>query len=82
MPQANKHLGQKIALFFAVLSYLGAVGCIAAVWMLEFDADQDPIKASLMASVVFFIGCGTVLHVIATAKLKGLLSGGGDIQQP
>lgn len=80
MPYIKKHLGQKIALFFAVLAYLGAVSCMAAIWMLEFGADQDPIKASLMASVVFFIGCGMVLQVIGSAKLSGLLSGSGDIE--
>lgn len=80
MKQSERHLGQKIAFAFAICAYLAAMGCVAVVWMMEFETEQDPIKASLMASVVFFIGCGVVLHVIGKANLKGLLSGSGDLE--
>lgn len=79
MDRTKKHIGQKIAFALAICAYLAAIGCVAVVWMTDFEAAQDPIKASLMASVVFFIGCGVVLHVIGSANLKGLLSGSGDL---
>jgi hypothetical protein len=34
-----------------------------------------------MASAVFFVGCGVVLHVIGTARLAGVLSGSGDLER-
>jgi hypothetical protein len=42
---------------------------------------QNPIRASLTASVVFFVGCGLVLHVSGTARLAGVLSGSGDLER-
>lgn len=80
MGQSQRHIGQKIAFAFAICAYLAAIGCVFAIQIMEFEAGQDPIKASLMASVVFFIGCGVVLHVIGKANLKGLLSGSGDLE--
>ena len=71
----NRHPGQKIAFALAVLCYLAAVGCAVGAAVYDSGRPSDPIQASLMASVVFFIGCGVVLHVIGTARLKGLLSG-------
>lgn len=41
---------------------------------------NDPVRGSLMAAVVFFVGCGVVLHIIGTANLKGVLSGSGEIE--
>lgn len=79
----EKHLGQKIAFVFAVLSYLAAAGCVIAAIMLP-GASNDPIRAAFMASVVFFAGCGIVLHVIGTARLKGILSSPAtsDVRSP
>ena len=74
----SKPIGQKIALGFAVLSYIGAIVCVLGA---VFYTDKDPndaVRAALMASVVFFVGCGVVLQVIGTARLKGLLSGSGE----
>lgn len=71
----EKHLGQKIAFLFAVLCYIAAVGCAATAVLLPGDVD-DPVRGAFMSSVVFFIGCGVVLHVIGTARLKGIISGG------
>ena len=42
------------------------------------DTGGDPIRASLMAAVVFFIGCGVVLQVFGTARLRGVLSVSGE----
>ena len=75
-----KTLGQKIAIVTAVLSYLAAVACVVIVIVREDAGQMDPVKASLLASVVFFVGVGYVLQVIGTARLKGILSrpGSGD----
>ena len=69
----KRHLGQKIAFAFAILCYLAAIGCAVTAFLLPGDGDV-PIRGAFMASVVFFVGCGIVLHVIGTARLKGLLS--------
>ena len=77
----QRPLGQKIAYAIAILCY--ALGLASALGALFYPADtpQDPIRASLMASVVFFVGCGVVLHVIGKAKLNGVLSGSGDLER-
>jgi uncharacterized membrane protein len=74
----SRPVGQKIALAFAVLSYIGAVICVIGAVYFSGHSEQDPVRAAFMASVVFFVGCGVVLQVIGTAKLKGILSGSGD----
>ena len=75
----SRPIGQKIALGFAILSYMGAVACALGAVFYTDDDPNDAIRAALMASVVFFIGCGVVLQVIGTARLRGLLSGSGDL---
>lgn len=70
----DKTIGQKIAYVVAWLCYLAGVACIAASILYDSPLPSDPIRASLIASVVFFAGCGVVLHVIATTRLKGLIS--------
>ncbi len=70
----KKTFGQKIAYLMAMLSFLAAAGCVVAVFVYQTTMELDPIRGSLMASVVFFIGVGVVLYVIGTARLKGLLS--------
>jgi cytochrome b subunit of formate dehydrogenase len=64
---------QKFIFVIAVLSYVAAAGTGVAAY-LHVGPANDPIEAALMASVVFFAGCGVVLHVIATTRLKGLLT--------
>jgi quinol-cytochrome oxidoreductase complex cytochrome b subunit len=62
---------QKILLVIAVISYLAAVACgVSAVYM--GVGSGNPIVASLMASVVFFIGVGIVLQVIGSGNLPNL----------
>jgi hypothetical protein len=39
-----------------------------------FPTPDNVIQASFMASVVFFVGCGIVLHAIATTRLKGIIT--------
>lgn len=77
----QRPLGQKIAYVIAMLCYaLGAASALGAVFY-PAETAQDPIRASLMASVVFLVGCGVVLHVIGTARLNGVLSGSGDLER-
>ena len=71
-------LGQKIALAIAYLCYATAVGCAVMAVVYDTQSESDPVQASFMAAIVFFVGCGVVLHVIGTARLHGVLSGSGD----
>ncbi|MCB1775681.1 MAG: hemerythrin family protein [Gammaproteobacteria bacterium] len=71
-------LGQKISLAIAYLCYAAAVGCGLTAALYDTQGESDPVQASFMAAVVFFVGCGVVLQVIGTARLHGVLSGSGD----
>lgn len=62
---------QKMLIVIAVISYLAAVGCAVAAVYMGVGSD-DPIVASLMASVVFFVGVGIVLQVIGSVSLPNL----------
>ena len=64
---------QKIVMGVAVLCYLAAFGFLLASLFYESRSESDPLHASFMASVIFFVGCGIVLHVIARTRLKGLI---------
>lgn len=79
MQHPQRSVGQKIAYAVAILCY--ALSAASALGAILYPADTllDPIRASLMASVVFFASCGVVLHVIGNARLKGVLSGSGDL---
>jgi len=70
----EKNLGQKIAYVIALLCYLAGGVLAVSAWLYEPEHGNDAVHASLMASVVFSVGCGIVLHVIATTRLKGILS--------
>ncbi len=70
----SKPLGQKIAIFFAAVSYVAAVGSAFAAYFAQGMNGHDPVRAAWMASVVFFCGCGIVLHVIGKARLKGIVT--------
>lgn len=77
----HRPIGQKIASVVAMLCYsLGAASALGAMFY-RAEVPQDPVRASLMASVVFFVGCGVVLHVIGTARLAGILSGDSEIER-
>ena len=76
----KRPIGQKISFAVAILCYMAAAACVLAAFLHPEAQSNDPIRAALMASVVFFVGCGIVLHVIGTARLKGVLSGSGDIK--
>jgi len=70
----EKTLGQKIAMAIAVLCYIAGIGCAVGAALYPVRGAYDAIQASLMASIVFFVGCGIVLHVIATTRLKGIVT--------
>ena len=76
----KKPLAQRIALVMAMLCYAAGIGCALGAFFYQSATVNDPVRASLMAAVVFFIGCGVVLQVIATARLGGVLSGSGPIR--
>jgi len=65
---------QKVLRVIAVMSYIAAVGCGIAAFTLG-ESTQNPLVASFMASVVFFVGVGIVLHVIGTVDLPDLRIG-------
>ena len=62
---------QKLLLALAVINYLTAVACGIGAGYPD-TSFSDEVNASLMASVVFFIGVGIVLHVLANARLPDL----------
>ena len=66
----ERRLSQKISLFFSIFCYLMSVAAVvfAFVWKAEHGT-QDPIFASALASIFFFVSCGFVLHYIANANL-------------
>ena len=69
---------QWIAVGAAVLCYLTAAACAVVLITDGLGSESDPIRASLLASVVFFCSAGFVLHVVGSARLKGILSGTDD----
>lgn len=77
----HRPIGQKIANAIAMLCYVLGAACALGAAFYPAEVPQDPVRASLMASVVFFVGCGVVLHVIGMARLAGVLSGDGEIEK-
>lgn len=71
MKQTSK--AQKVSFAIAMISYLAAVGCIAATVYYSGELGGDhPITASFAATVVFFVGAGIVLHVIGRVDIPDL----------
>jgi hypothetical protein len=70
----KRHFGQSLAYALAMFCYAAAIATAVAAFFYGSNRPSDPVHASLIAAVVFFLGCGVVLHVIGTARLKGLLS--------
>ena len=75
----NRKIGQKISWVIAIFCYfLSLVAASYAIfWQMEYSTDH-PVYASLLASVVFLIGCGVVAHVIANANLPNFKPGSSD----
>jgi uncharacterized membrane protein len=70
----QKTIAQHIVYVLAMISFLAAVACVIGIFTYQPTTQLDPIRASLMASTVFFAGVGIVLYVIGTARLKGILT--------
>ena len=64
---------QKIAFAIAIACYIASLGCIGAVAYYGNQlGSESPIVAAFASSIVFFLGCGIVLHVIGKADLPDL----------
>ncbi len=76
--ESRRGIGQRVAYGVALVSYLCAILCLAAIfiWTGELGSEH-PVVASLGASLVFFVGAGIVLHVIGRANLPNLRFGQG-----
>ncbi|MEW8505799.1 MAG: hemerythrin family protein [Candidatus Thiodiazotropha sp.] len=62
---------QKVLIAIAFICYF--VGVLVGISAFYFGkGGQDPVTASLMASVVFFFGVGIVLQAIGSANLPSL----------
>ncbi len=71
MSRPNKY--QRVSVFFAYLFYLAAVASVAAAaWFGWTRGGMAPATGAFLASVVFFIGGGVVLHVMGRADLPDL----------
>ena len=69
----NQRKSQKIAFAVALLCYAASLACIGAVAYYGIQQGSDsPVVAAFSASIVFFLGCGIVLHVIGKADLPDL----------
>ena len=70
----SKTFSQKITFAIAILCYLAAAGCAFGAFYFAGTAENPSMmKASLGATAFFFFTTGVVLHVIGTARPKGLL---------
>ena len=58
-------------LVISVVSFMVAIGCAIGAAYVGPTSD-DPVAAALMASVVFFVGVGVVVWVIARADLPDM----------
>lgn len=68
---AERRRFQRYLLVVAIICYAAAAACGVAAGMMRQDY-QDPVFASLLASIIFFAGVGVVLHVIANTNLPDL----------
>ena len=69
-PLESRKPAQKVSLIFAYICYgIGCITLIIAGYQGTMLGTNNPVFASLAASVVFFIGCGIVLHVMGVVSL-------------
>lgn len=69
----KRGIGQKVVFGLAVICYLMALACVLMSTYLYLGATaNDPVVAAFAASVVFFIGSGIVLHMMASTDLPDL----------
>ena len=66
----GKNLFQKASLVSGVISFILAVVCGVYLYMrLDVVDKQDPVNASLMASIFFFIFVGVILTIIGRSNI-------------
>jgi len=66
----KRGVGQKIAWFFAMFSYLCALSSAVFAYYWKIDnGTQSPIFASALACIFFFITCGFVLQYISNTHI-------------
>lgn len=66
----GKNLFQKASLVSGVISFILAMVCGVLLYMrLEVVDKQDPVNASLLASVFFFVFVGIILTIIGRANI-------------
>ena len=70
-PVKKRRPVQNVLFYVALFSYFAAVICLVLAFYLN-DGKQNPWVASMMASIVFFVGVGVVLQVIARTDLPNL----------
>jgi len=62
----KRHIGKKIALGFALLSFIASGGClIGFVFALQTLGFHHPVTSSVLACILFFASCGVVLYAIS-----------------
>ena len=72
-PVNTRKPAQKVSLIAAYFCYAAAfVTLLAAGYQGSTIGTENPIFASLAATVVFFIGSGIVLHVMGAVSLPDL----------
>ncbi|VAX09239.1 hypothetical protein MNBD_GAMMA25-2027 [hydrothermal vent metagenome] len=70
---SQRGTGQKIVFVIAIFCYLLAAACGVTAFYLSLDAGfNEPVVAAFAASVVFFVGSGVVLHMMARTNLPDL----------
>ena len=66
----RKGVLQKVSLISAVVSFvLAFISGVLLYFRPESVGNPDPVSASLLASIFFFISVGVVLTVIGTANI-------------
>ena len=61
-----RSIAKKIALGFAWLCLVGALASIAGFWTSAHSRGMhDPITASMLATIVFFVSCTVVLYAMS-----------------
>lgn len=65
----NKSLFQKMSLASGVVSFLLAVVCAVLLYLRVDQGSNDPVTASLLASVFFFIFVGIILTIIGRSNI-------------
>ncbi len=72
----NKSRLQKSAYYFAAISAIGSLVCSVYLYLkVHGEGWNDPIAASFIAGVIFFVSIGTVFFVIASTNLPSFKPG-------